>query len=165
MIVLALGSSFLILVIIWLSGPERIEVSANQPKNWVGPRGRWFAPRKIVTQSGTATTRIKLSRNTILGTINGKSASHLGILHGMTVVADRVKSSKKVELKSMDIVILKVDSKEANNPFRLCQIGEVTDKTIECLSADKTSNIVARSAVYGKVAFVQREPVMSAAVR
>ena len=130
MIYVAIASA-IVFLILWRTGPERIEVSAHGPKNWIGRYGRTLMSQMFTAPTGK---RIGLGRNKIVATVNGHSAVHLGVHDGSTVIAEKIKDPMSYDFKVGDLVIINSPTDNGDNPFRLREIEAVYKKTVKCVN-------------------------------
>lgn len=147
--------STLVVFLLYLNSPEKIEVSAQSPQDTAKVSERSLLPNDVVLANGQA---ISLRRK-IIATVRGDSAKHLKIHDGTKLIADRLSSATRCDLKTNDMVIINSPTKNGNNPFRLRQIKHVTDGTVSFRVPpnSKYGQLRDRSvnAVYARVSHVQ----------
>lgn len=154
MIYIALISALAALVL-YFSSPEKIDVSAQGPKDTVSSGGRLLLSNDVISADG----RLISLRRRIIATVRGGSAEHLGIFDGTKLIADKMSSATRCDLMPDDIVIINPPTTNANNPFRLRQIKHITDGVVSFKTPPNSEFKILHDrpvdAVYACVSYVQ----------
>jgi len=147
--------SALVALVLYFSSPEKIDVSAQGPRDTTSRGGRLLLSNDVISADG----RLISLRRKIIATVRGGSAEHLGIFNGTQLIADKLSSVTRRDLKADDIVIINSPTANANNPFRLRQIKHIADGVVSFKTPPNSEFKILHDrsvdAVYAYVSYVQ----------